>query len=336
LAVIFFVAAAAAMANTVGLEAFSGVVAGTNTCLTGGQPAAWAFFGTNLGFDIGGTGNGISDCGLSGGIDDVVTGGATPAMSSQSLSNATYTGYTGTLYSGSAVATANFGNITLGADGSLNGPYGGSGAPADAGAFGLTTDQIVTNASYLSFTFMINASISGTNVASGNIGVEMDMPLVNGGNPFYVFHGTTAGVNVPGTISNCTQQTVGFDCADAIFSTAFLPVTPNTLFALQIGMEAVADLSNGPGNVDASFDPGSLELIGISAENASQQAITNFMIQSASGAVYGADGVESEPSSDVPEPATALEGVMALIAFGVWRALECNLKSRRKRVTIPF
>jgi hypothetical protein len=51
------------------LEAFAGTVGGSSSCSTFGPPAPVQLFGSP-GFSIGITGNGISDCGLTGSLVD--------------------------------------------------------------------------------------------------------------------------------------------------------------------------------------------------------------------------------------------------------------------------
>src|ERR1700734_1050725 len=73
--VLLITAALTAPVYASSIEAFSGVIAGLNECAGGGPPAGmYAFFGDGSGFGIGSTqngSNGISDCGLAGGIKDV-------------------------------------------------------------------------------------------------------------------------------------------------------------------------------------------------------------------------------------------------------------------------
>jgi hypothetical protein len=329
LAVIFLTTTGSAFAGSVSLEAFSGVVAGTNTCQTGGQPAAWSFFGTSLGFDIGGTGNGISDCNLQGGISDVITAGV-PATSSQSLNNVTPYGgpfFSGVTYSGSSSASANFGIISVGAYGSLSAYNGASTNEAEAGAFGLATDALTFiptgnnsgSNGFAQLQFTINGTFTGTASAFGGLEANIKLPLVNGGNPAKVFSGTTGGISVPSSIpAGCVQpptQAVGFTCTNAVFSTQLLSVDFNTPSPYELGLEVVADLGNGPANVE---DPTTLELTGIKLYTSSYQPIDDFTITSSSGAAYGAHGLESEPA-DAPEPATWLGASTALIAAGFLR-----------------
>ena len=81
-----------------------------------------------------------------------------------------------------------------------------------------------------------------------------------------------------------------------------LPVTPGMGVTFDTGLMVSTDLLNGASSVDPA--PG-MTLTGIELFDANGNPITDFSLTSGSGAVYGADGLLSEPTSATPEPAMA-------------------------------
>src|SRR3984885_2910569 len=115
------VLAGTAQADPIQLQAYTGAVGGSNECPGGGPPTVTHFFSTLGTFGLGAGGNGISDCGLSGSVSNVVNVGvgAPPAISATNLPAAGYQGSGFGTYSGAGNANANFGSLTVSADGSL-------------------------------------------------------------------------------------------------------------------------------------------------------------------------------------------------------------------------
>jgi PEP-CTERM motif len=305
-------------ANAASLEAYSGVIAGANECPGGAAPAnLYAFFG-NPGFGIGTGGNGISDCGLSGGINDIVQA-AGPAMSAFQLNypgdaahgfNATYTG--------SGQATTNHGSISTSISGALSGPDPANGV-AESVAFGIAGDSWNvgggSGSGYAALTFTLDAEGSLTSPVSGTLETEVEVQ-VGSGPPERIFFGEVGtgfaaafGVNLA-ALPGCTTTTTSYLCTNAAISTVMLPVTFGTVMPFNWGIIIAAQPGGG-----VSVDP-SIGLTGIQIYNANGQPVPNFTITSGSGTVYGANGIVSQPGGNVPEPSTFLLMAGALMAFG--------------------
>jgi hypothetical protein len=298
-------AGAAAQANPIQLQAYTGVVGGSNECPGGGPPAAASFFSTSPTFGLGAGGNGISSCGLAGSINNVINPGILPANSQTNLNNAGYVGGGSTTYSGAAAANANFGAISAGASGVLTGAEPANGV-AESIAFGIVDDQIDiagSGAGYVTFQFTLNGGLSqsANDLASGAVEAEVQLGSASD-RAFYgeisensagVF--STTGASIPG----CVTGTDNFQCTNALVSTAMLPIEFGTVTAFDLGLMVSTDLLNGASSVDPS--PG-MSLTGIEVFNAAGTQISDFSITSGSGAVYGASGLVSEPVSATPEP----------------------------------
>jgi hypothetical protein len=319
LGIVLLVAGAlSAPAYASSVEAFSGVIAGLNECPGGGAPAAmYAFFGAGAGFGIGNVGNGISDCGLSGGINDVVQ----PFGPAQSPSSLNYTGGFGGLgstYTGTANATANYGYVSASITGALSGPDRANGV-AESAAYGIASDTWNigggTGTGFAMLSFNLNAEGSLTMPGSGNLQTYVDVQL-GSGTPEQIFFGqvVTGGVATQGAngvpVAGCTTTANSYLCTDATISTIMLPVTFGTAVPINIG----ALLGAEPG-AGVSVDP-DLTLSGIQIFDAAGDPISDFTITSASGALYGPNGIESEPVAGTPEPATFLLVGCAVIALG--------------------
>src|SRR5271170_1252968 len=117
-------AGASAQADPIQLQGYTGAVGGSNECPGGGPPAVTHFFSTLGTFGLGAGGNGISDCGLTGSVNNVINVGvgAMPAISNTNLPAANYLGTGFGTYSGSGSANANFGSLSVSADGTVTGP----------------------------------------------------------------------------------------------------------------------------------------------------------------------------------------------------------------------
>jgi hypothetical protein len=300
-------AGAAAQADPIQLQAYTGVVGGSNECPGGGPPAVTHFFSTLGTFGLGSGGNGISDCGLAGSVKNMVNIGTTPATSQTNLNNAGYLGAANGTYSGAASASANFGSLRVSADGALTGPEPANGVAESIGlAIADDTINIPAGTGFmeLQYTFNGGLSQSANDVASGDIAVQVQVGSVTQ----EIFYGLISegaagafgpnGVGVPG----CVTGTDNFECTNALISTTMLPVTPGMGVTFDLGLMVSTDLLGGPSSVDPS--PG-MSLTGIELFDANGNPISTFSITSGSGAVYGANGLVSEPVSSVPEPAMA-------------------------------
>jgi len=306
-----------APAYAVSLEAFSGAIAGLNECPGGGAPAGmYAFFGAGAGFGIGNVGNGISDCGLSGGINDVFQS-VGPALSASNLNYTGGFGGLGSTYSGTANATANYGSVSASITGALSGPDRANGV-AESAAYGITSDTWNigggSGSGYAKLSFNLDAEGSLTTPVSGSLQTYVDVQL-GSGTPEQIFLGevvtgvaATFGANgVP--VAGCTTTASSYSCTNATISTIMLPVTFGTDMAFDLGALLGAEPGYG-----VSVDP-DLTLSGIQIYNAAGNPLSDFTITSGSGAVYGANGIESAPA-DSPEPATLLLTGCALMAIG--------------------
>ena len=300
----------AAQADPIQLQAYTGAVGGSNECPGGGPPAVTHFFSVLGSFALGTGGNGISDCGLTGSVSNVVNVGigAMPAISATNLPAAHYLGSGFGTYSGSGSANANFGSLSVSADGSLTGPEPANGYAESIG-LAIADDTInipAGGASFMEFQYIFNGGLSqsASDLASADIAVQVQVGSVTQ----QIFYGLISegaagafgpnGSGAPG----CVVGTDNFECTNALISTTMLPVTPGMGVTFDTGLMVSTDLLNGPSSVDPA--PG-MTLSGIELFDANGNPITDFSLTSGSGAVYGADGLVSEPTSATPEPSMA-------------------------------
>ncbi len=299
-------AGAAAVADPIQLQAYTGVVGGSNECSGGGPPAVTHFFSTLGNFGLGAGGNGISDCGLAGSVKNVVNVGTTPANSQTNLNNAGFVGTANTTYSGAANANANFGLLSVSADGLITGPEPANGVAESIGlAIAYDTINIPAGTGFMELQFTLNGGLSqsANDLASADIAAQVQVGSVSQ----QIFYGLISeasagafganGVSVPG----CVVGTDTFECTNAVVSTTMLPVTPGTGVTFDLGLMLSTALLNGASSVDPS--PG-FTLSGIQLYDANGNPITNYSLTSGSGASYGANGLLGEPQSATPEPAT--------------------------------
>ena len=142
------------------------------------------------------------------------------------------------------------------------------------------------------------ATLSGTSV--GVEGEEVDpMGELAFGEP------------VPG----CVTGSATYTCTNATFQSSELPVDFDVPTTFAFGL-LTAVQANDSQTVDS--DPPNISLSGIQVYDAAGEMISDFSIQSGSGAVYGADGIQSEPAN-TPEPATFLLAGLGLVAVGGMR-----------------
>jgi hypothetical protein len=111
--------------------------------------------------------------------------------------------------------------------------------------------------------------------------------------------------------TGCTTTATSYSCVGATITTGLLPVTFGSMVPYNFGMILGAEPGGG-----VSVDP-DITLTGIQFYDANGNPLSNFTITSESGAVYGADGIESQPGS-TPEPSTFLLAGGAMLAIG-WR-----------------
>jgi hypothetical protein len=317
-----------ARANPVQLQAYTGVVGGANECQGGGPPAVTHFFSTLGTFGLGAGGNGISDCGLSGSVNNVINVGTTPAISQTHLNNAPpYVGTTNTTYSGTATASSDFGSLSVSADGAITGPEPANGVAESIGlAIADDTINIPTGTASMQLQFILNGGLSqsASDLASGDIAVQVQIGSITQQIFYGVISESVGGAFGPNGSSapGCVVGAGSFQCTNALISTTMLPVTPGMGVAFDLGLMVSTDLLNGPSSVDPT--PG-LSLSGIELFDASGHPITNVNLTSGSGAMYGAAGLLGEPTSATPEPS-----MLWLLAAGLALvAIVARIRSRR-------
>jgi hypothetical protein len=298
-------ASAAAQADPIQLQAYTGAVGGSNECPGGGPPVVTHFFSTLGNFGLGAGGNGISSCGLTGSVSNIINVGTTPANSHTNLPAANYQGSGFGTYSGAGNANANFGSLSVSADGSLTGFEPANGVAESIGlAIADDTINIPAGTGFMELQYTLNGGLSqsANDLASADIAAQVQVGAVTQ----QIFYGLISeaaagafganGVAVPG----CVTGTDNFECTNAVISTTMLPVTPGMGVTFDLGLMVSTDLLNGASSVDPS--PG-MSLTGIELFDANGNRISNFSLTSGSGAVYGASGLVSEPTSSTPEPA---------------------------------
>lgn len=329
-ATLFVMSLTALPSRASSLQVYAGVVAGTNTCSSdGATPTAITnFFGTDTtGFGLPLTGNGISSCGLSGQINNI-TMPAGPLNTAYNLNNAGFV--TGANYSGMASAYANYGFVDASTSATLNGLAGGTGL-AEAVAFGIASDTFNipgTGSGFIAFDFGYNATtMVGTPANGGATQTQVEVQIGNTNEE--VFSATVSGTvaNVQGEeedpmgqvvfgepVPGCVTATAMYTCTNASFESSELPIEFGVATTIAFGLLTAQQEDDSQ---TINTDP-PLSLDGIQVYNASGQEISDFTIQSGSGAVYGADGIESEPAN-TPEPSTLLLAGLGLVACGAVR-----------------
>jgi hypothetical protein len=287
-------------AGASGLEAIAGAVGGQSSCSTAVTPTSISLSFGGV-FGIGTTGNGISDCGLQGSIqDNIATKG--PLTSTNTVAATVGEGS----YTGSSSASSNYGSLGVAAHGNLIGVTNTFGV-AQAGGFALFNDDLtftsptLTNGSsgHVVYTFTISGALT-TPVPTPPFASQNLAELAIRQDAFRqsIFTATTypdratilGNPSYPGfTLSPGSIQGSGQ------FSTVAIPVTLGTAEKLTVGLAAVSYPATGA-TLDAHLNA---VLSGIAFYDPSNNLLTNFSIRSASGAVYSANGVSS-----VPIPAT--------------------------------
>jgi hypothetical protein len=326
---VLFLSCMAAVPGFAGsLQVYTGVVGGSISCNQGGGPPAaiTAFFSDTLGFGI--PIGGIAPCGLSGQVNNV-SQGTGPLNSNYNLNNVALV--TGATSSGSASASANYGNVDATASTTINGVVGGTGL-SEAVAFGIDNDTLNipgSGSGFMSFGFEFGGSLEVGNPGNGGEGQE-DVVVQVGNIMQEVFYaglsGTTVGVEgeeldsagayafgepVPG----CVTGSGSFTCTNATFSTSMLPITFGMPMTFDFGLASAVEADD---DQTVASDPPNISLNSIQVYNASGQMLQDFTIQSGSGAVYGADGIEAEPAN-TPEPSSFVLAGIGLTIAGVIR-----------------
>jgi hypothetical protein len=228
-----------------------------------------------------------------------------PAISATNLPAANYQGSAYGTYSGAGGADANFGSLSVSANGALTGFQPANGVAESIGlAIADDTINIPVGTSFMELQYTLNGGISqsASDLAAGSMEAQVQIGSVTQQIFYGLISGAVAGafaangVSVPG----CVVGTDNFECTNALISTTMLPVTPGMGVAFDTGLMVSTDLGNGASSVDPS--PG-MTLSGIELFDANGNPISDFSLTSGSGAVYGADGLISEPLTSTPEPA---------------------------------
>jgi hypothetical protein len=296
------------------LEAYTGAIGGSHECGGGAPSVIYPFFTAGqFGIPVNPMNpTSLAACGDVGGVNYVAQ--STGTASSAYALNTPVPGPAN--FTANTAASAKYGIVTVGAVGTLSPDIGAD--TAEAVAFGRVTDELAFNPNgtgngvtgYVVLHFTFNGSLEmaapyGTGDAAVEAVAEVGAPTypaqdVLSGHIAQPGAAYVAGIEngLPGQpVPGCVTATGSITCTNAKVSTTMYPVafyTPTPVeFGLYVGMNP------GP---TVSTDPPGGELTGITLYNAAEQEISNFTITSASGAKYGADGIEAQPA--VPEPAT--------------------------------
>lgn len=282
-------------ATATSLESIAGAVGGSSSCNTyGSRPPINTFFGGY--FSIGTTGNGVSDCGMQGGVQDSIAAKG-PLTTTHSVSAS----INGVPYTGTSRATSNFGELSVAAHGNLPGLPGVGNYLRQSGGFSFFNDQLTFNSptqasgdkGKVVYTFTIGGALA-TPVSSqpfvseniANLSVKQDSFFQ--GN---IFTARTSGTSSVGTILG-NPSYPGFSMSNGAvqgegqFSTTQLPFVWGKPSDLTVGLAGVS-IPMGT-SLDVLLNAA---LSGIEVYDASGNLLNNFNINSASGSVYSANGV---------------------------------------------
>lgn len=153
-------------ATAAGLQSIAGAVGGQSSCGTSiSRPPISTLFGSF--FQLGTTGNGISDCGLQGSMQN-----QTATHGPLTTTNAVSATVGGGLYTGTSRATANFGALSVASHGQMLGVTGPGGV-AQSGGFSIFNDQLTFNSPTQA------AGSLGKVVYTFTIGGELTTPVPN-------------------------------------------------------------------------------------------------------------------------------------------------------------
>lgn len=299
-----------------GLESIAGAVGGQSSCGTSGsRPPVSTLFGSY--FQIGITGNGISDCGLQGSIQD-----HTATRGPLTTNNSVSATVGGGPYTGSSRATSNFGALSVATHGQMLG-VSGPGGVTQSGGFSIFNDQLTFNSptqangslGKVVYTFTIGGALStpvpnlpfvSTNIA--NLVVQQDS--------FYQPNLFTAKTDTSSTILG-NPSYPGFTTSQGAvqgegqFSSGQIPFTWGESADLTVGLAGVSFPATGS-TLDVLLNA---VLSGIKVYDSSGNLLTNFNINAVSGSAYSANGV-SPTSTPIPAAVWLFgSGLIGLIGF---------------------
>jgi hypothetical protein len=310
------------------LQSVAGAVGGQSSCNTyGSRPPVSTLFGSY--FQIGTTGNGISDCGLQGSIQD-----QTATRGPLTTTNAVSATVGGGPYTGSSRATSNFGALSVASHGEMLG-VSGPGGVTQSGGFSIFNDQLTFsspnqasgNLGKVVYTFTIGGALA-TPVPNSPFHSESIANLVVKQDSFFQGNIFTAKADAggPGTVLGGTSYP-GFTMSQGAvegegqFTSGQIPFTWGKSADLTVGLAGVSFPTTGS-TLDVLLNA---VISGIKVYDSSGNLLTNFNINAASGSVYSANGVSS-----VPIPAAIWLFSCGLL--GLWRgASRCVL--RRKAIS---
>jgi len=287
----------AGSASASDLQALAGAVGGQSTCTTfGTRPPIGPLFGAV--FDTGNIGNGISDCGLQGSIQNntVANGSVTAANTVSAIVG-------GGPYTGSSSATSQYGTLSVAAHGDMQGTSNTLGF-SQSGGFSIFNDQLTFmsptqpsgSPGSVIYTFTVGGALTtpGPNppYTAQNLG---ELVLQQGGSPGSIFTANTY-TGSPGTILGSSSYPGFTSSAGSIqgsgqFSSGHLPFTWGTVADLTAGLAAVSFPATGS-TLDAHLKA---VLSGITVYDAAGNPVTIFNINAASGSIYTAAGVVVAP-----------------------------------------
>jgi len=316
------------------LEAFANIVGGAGgSCGTFGMPSQLSFFTVSLPF-LGGTGNGISDCGYAGALSTVSQNGGIGKITNAQSLGPTSLGDSPNSYQGTANSSASYGSLGASAHSLISGD-GTTGNPlALFNSIGASTfsdfitasSPLIANLSsgYVRYKFAIDGFETALGAQRafffGDTYAVLDLQH-NAGPTYEIMNAhTTRGSN--GTISNrpppsgWTSSTGSLSGGSTFFS-VFLPFTWGTQWSLKVGL-----LAWSYGTAEANF-LNSAKVSGIDLFDANQNAVTNFTLTSASGTDYQRVG----ETTTVPEPSTLVLSFVSLCALAIGRQIVRRLNT---------
>jgi hypothetical protein len=285
-------------ANAAGLQSVAGAVGGQSSCGTFvSRPPFSTLFGSY--FQIGTTGNGISDCGLQGSVQDqIATSGPLTTINSVSATVG------GGPYTGTSRATTNFGALSVAAHGQMLGVTGPGGVN-QSGGFSIFNDQLTFNSptqasgslGKVVYTFTIGGALT-TPVPNPPFAAESIANLVVKQDNFFqgnIFTAKTSSLSLGTILGNPSYpgftMSQGAVQGEGQFSSGQIPFTYGVSSDLTVGLAGVSFPSTGT-TLDVLLNA---VISGIKVYDSSGNLLTNFNINATSGAGYTANGVSSVP-----------------------------------------